>query len=405
MRVTSNLIYNQSMLSMSRANERYLKVQERIAEQSDIVRPSDDPNGAGQVLRLQADTKILEQYDQSMTLAKNALDYESVALESMNDVLDDINRLMIQSVNGSNAQEDLDAIADEIENLVNAAADLMNSKDSNGQYIFAGTNSNNPAFVKSPTGQYVYEGNEAQRKAQISETISVATTDSGKKIFDDVWTRNTYTSSISAGTATLETDMVDQDAYDAFVANNYNAVNAAQNDYTLRTVAGAPDQFEFVDNLGNVLTSGEYVSGRQIVINGMGFTLTGATGSSVDVTLDTPTRDNVLNQIGNAISSLKDGTLSTSERREALQSAFTSISNTQTSIGIASSSVGARINTIDSRISFSDAKKSYNAAAQENIGGLDIYKATTELQLTESALAASQLLFTRISSLSLFNSL
>jgi len=98
MRVTTNLIFNQSSLSMQKANERYLKVQEKISEQSDIVRPSDDPNGAGQLLRYDADTKLLEQYDQNMTLATNSLEYESVALESLNSTLDEINvRLILKT--------------------------------------------------------------------------------------------------------------------------------------------------------------------------------------------------------------------------------------------------------------------------------------------------------------------
>lgn len=405
MRVTSNLIYNQSMQSMAKANERLLKVQERIAEQSDIVRPSDDPSGAGQVMRLQADTKLLEQYEDNMTLATNSLEYESVALESLNDVLDEINVLMIQAENGANSQDDLDSIAGEIESLVSAAADLMNSKDSNGQYVFAGTDSSSPAFEKDATGKYVYSGNEAQKNMQISETISVATNDSGKKVFEDVWTRNTFTANATAGTATLSYAVVDQDAYDDFVANNFSAVDATLNDFTLTTAAGAPDQFELTDSSGTVLASGDYESGNAITINGMSFTLTGAVGSTVDVTIDTPERDNVLNQIMGAVAALKDTSLTDAERDAAMLDASKSISNTQVSIGTASSRVGASLNTITSRTEFNSSKQIYNATAQENIGGLDVYEATTQLELTESALSASQLLFTRLSGLSLFNSL
>ena len=405
MRVTSNLIYNQSMHSMSNANERYLKAQERIAEQSDIVRPSDDPNGAGQVMRLRADTKLLEQYDDNMTLARNALDYEEVALSSLNDILDDVNRLMIQSKNGANDQVDIEAIAGEIESLVFAAADLMNSKDSNGQYIFAGTNSSNPAFEKDASGQYVYAGNEAQRMSQVSENVSVATTDSGKDIFQSVKTRNTFTASVSAGAATLSQTVSDQDAYDTFVNDRYNAVDPTENVFTLTTVAGAPDQFSFTDSSGAVIATGDYTSGSPITVAGMELTLTGAAGSTVDVTLDTPTRDNVLNQVMSAVSALRDTSLTSQERDDAMRDAFASVSNTQTSVGTAISSVGARIDTINSRTDFSISKQNFNAVAQENIAGLDIFKATTQLELTESALSASQLLFQRISSLSLFNSL
>lgn len=405
MRVTTNLIFNQSSLSMQKANERYLKVQEKISEQSDIVRPSDDPNGAGQLLRYGADAKLLDQYDQNMTLATNSLEYESVTLESLNSTLDDINVRLIQTVNGANSQDDLDTLAGEMESLLASVADLMNSKNSNGQYIFSGTSTDSPAFIKDATGKYVYAGNEAQQMSQIGDTVSIATNDSGKAVFQDAWTRNTVTAISSAGTATLSYSISDQDAYDTFVENNYSAVNSVLNDFTLTTTAGAPDQFAITDSSGAVLASGDYVSGEAITFNGMEFTLDGVAGSTVNITLDQPTRDNVLNQVMDAINALRDPSLTSEEREYFRLNATASIVNTQTNIAKASSSVGARLNTIDNRTDYGAAKQIFNQQAQENIGGLDIYKATTELELSESALSATQLLFQRISSLSLFNSI
>ncbi|WP_067099962.1 flagellar hook-associated protein FlgL [Marinomonas atlantica] len=405
MRVTTNLIFNQSELSMSKANERYLKVQEKIAEQSDIVRPSDDPNGAGQLLRYDADTKLLEQYEENMTLATNALEYESVALQSMNTTLDEINRRMIQSQNGANSQIDLDTLAGEMENLLASVADLMNSQDSNGKYIFAGTNANSPAFVKDSNGFYQYTGNEAQKSAQIGDGVSIATNDSGKKVFQDAWTRNTF--SVTGGAANFSSRVSDQGAYDSFLDSRFInpslGVTPSPNDFQLATIA--PDQFEFRDSSGAVLASGTVQQGEPVTFNGMEFTLTGPIGSTANFSFDQPARDNVINQIQSAIDALRDPSLTPQQKNEARLDAFTSIENTQTNIATASSSVGARINTIDNRTEYSASKKIFNQLAQENVGGLDVFKASTELQLSESALQVSQLLFQRISSLSLFNSL
>jgi len=292
-----------------------------------------------------------------------------------------------------------------MESLLASVADLMNSKNSNGQYIFSGTSTDSPAFIKDASGLYVYAGNEAQQMSQIGDTISIATNDSGKAVFQDAWTRNTVTATSSAGTATLSYSISDQDAYDTFVENNYSAVNSVLNDFTLTTTAGAPDQFAITDSSGAVLASGDYVSGEAITFNGMEFTLDGVAGSTVDITLDQPTRDNVLNQVMDAINALRDPSLTSEEREYFRLNATASIVNTQTNIAKASSSVGARLNTIDNRTDYGAAKQIFNQQAQENIGGLDIYKATTELELSESALSATQLLFQRISSLSLFNSI
>jgi flagellar hook-associated protein 3 FlgL len=319
----------------------------------------------------------------------------------MNDTLGSINVLMIQSQNGSYSQDDLDTIAGEMEDLLASMADLMNSQDSNGKYIFAGTNASSPAFSIGSDGRYKYDGNESQSNAQIGDNIYVATNDSGKKIFEDVWTRNTF--SVTSGAADFEFSISDQDTFDTFINDRYRALVPSQNSFTL-TTDGAGG-YAVLDSGGGTLASGTYQAGQPITFNGMEFTLTGVPGSSIDFEFDQPTRDNVLNQVQEAINALRDTSLTSVQRNEFIASAFTSIENTQTSMGTASSSVGARINTIDNRTEYSASKKIFNQQAQENIGGLDVYKATTELQLSESALQASQLLFQRVSSLSLFNSI
>ncbi|MBM6551140.1 flagellar hook-associated protein FlgL [Marinomonas ostreistagni] len=405
MRVTSNLIYNQSAQSMTKASERNLQVQERISEQSDIVRPSDDPNGAAKVMAYELENKRLMQYKDNMTLAKNTLEYSSLALGSINDVLDQINVRIIQSVNTANSQEDWNAIAGEMENLLATTADLMNSRDSNGKYIFAGTSPDSPAFERGTDGRYFFAGNEGTRSAQIADNVSVQVSDSGKGLFQDVPTRSTFTATAGGG-GTLESTISDQQAYEQFVKDNFSGLPTATNGFSLTTSAGTPDQFQFVnDDTGAVVASGDYVSGEPITINGMRFTLTGPVGSSVNMTIDPPGRDNVLNQVMDAITALRDPTLTRAQRSEFLDSATTSIVNTQSSMGEVSSSVGSRINTIDNRETQRSATEIFNKSAQEDIGGLDIYKASTELQLSETALSASQLLFSRISSLSLFDRL
>jgi Flagellin and related hook-associated proteins len=131
-------MYTQTAQSLAKANERYMNINEKISEESSIVRPSDDPNGAGQVLNYQAENARNDQYEKTMTLAKNALDYEEVSLDSLNTSMDRANRLLIQAQNSANDDVDLESIAEELSLIVDSMADLMNSKDANGNYIFLG---------------------------------------------------------------------------------------------------------------------------------------------------------------------------------------------------------------------------------------------------------------------------
>ncbi|TDO96219.1 flagellar hook-associated protein FlgL [Marinomonas balearica] len=404
MRVTNHTMYTQTAQSLLKANERYLKINEKIAEESNIVRPSDDPNGAGQVLNYQAENALNDQYEKTMTLAKNALDYEEVSLESLNTSMDSANVLLIQAQNSAYSTADLSSIADELSLIVESMADLMNSKDAGGNYIFSGSDSSSPTMSLNGSGEYVYGGNETQNKAQIADGVSIPVNDTGKKIFQDVWTRNTFSASVTAGGATLTSLVDDQDAYNRFVDENYDAITPANNTYTLTSTVGTPNSYSFTDASGNVVDSGTYQDGNEINVNGMSFSLDSA-GATVSVTLDTPTRDNVLNELNDTISVLQDPNATDAERTAALRNATESIENTQETVGTAISEVGSRKNTISSRESYIASKEISNELAMNEIAGIDVSEAATELQSANSAISATQSLFTRLANLSLFNSL
>ena len=111
MRVTNNLIYSQSSRAIGQANEKILSAQEKISAQTDIVRPSDNPVGASQILMYQGSNNSLKTFDESIKMATSHLEYQEVALESLNDSLDDVRTLFIQAQNDINTQADIDAMS------------------------------------------------------------------------------------------------------------------------------------------------------------------------------------------------------------------------------------------------------------------------------------------------------
>lgn len=404
MRVSSNQIYRQSVEGFEKANERYLDISRKIAEQSNIVKASDDPVGTGKVMFYEAENRLLDQYSKNATNAKNHLEYQEVSLDSLNSLFDKARTLIIQAGNGANSTADLTSIATELESVLFTVADLMNSKDSEGGYLFSGTNPDTMPFQLQADGTYNFAGNSGQRFSQLSDTVSIAVTDSGKDIFQDVPTRRTYSSAVSAGAATINSaDITDQGTFDQFVKNNFDAITPANNQYTLTTVAGAPDTYSFADAGGNVLATGNYGSSTAMNLFGMSITLNGAAGSTVDITLDTPTRDNVLNQMKDMISELKDPASTTASRDILLRDASVSLVNTQESLGNTRASLGARMNTVSQIESYSSSIKLSNQTSANDVAGLDIATASAELAKAETAITASQQLFARITSLSLFD--
>ncbi|GAA0830683.1 flagellar hook-associated protein FlgL [Marinomonas arenicola] len=428
MRVTNNLIYGQSSQAISKANDRYMDIQNKISEQTSIVKPSDNPVGTGQVLQYENSTSQLKQYDGNMKMAKSHLEYEEVALDSLNGLLDDARTLFIQAENTANTQDDLNAITEQVSKMVDSMADLMNSKSADGSYIFAGTDIKSPAFTLRPDGRYDWTGNEGQKFAQISENRKIPINDTGKQLFQDVWTRNNFTATLLAGNVSLSAKVHDEGDFDNFLSKNYSATSGVANNFVLTTVplggadaqaanaelppqdgskvpfyGGPPGQYSLTDSAGNVVSSGVYEPNQPLIINGMSFVIKGAPGAAIEVSLNPPKRDNVLNQLNDAIAVLRDKTATPDEKEAAFHDAQVSVVNTQTSIGEGRSAVGSRLNTLTERGDFSSANQLSNIMAQDRVAGLDMGSAATELSMAESALTSSQKLFSRVSNLSLFN--
>lgn len=433
MRVTNNLIYGQANRSISQANEKILDVQGKISSQTNILKPSDDPVGASQILLYDGNNRTLKQYDEAMKMAKGNLEYQEVALDSMNDFLDSARTLFIQAQNDINTQEDINAIAHEISLMTESMADLMNSKSADGSYIFAGTDSQSPAFRLGSDGRYYWSGNEGQKYAQISEDIKIPVTNSGKVLFQDIWTNRSFNAKIADGNVRLSSKVQDQADLDAFMAKNYDPENSKANRYFLTTsyaedqkpvdteisggkdgkskealdnyhlFTGMPAQYAITNSDGEVIESGEYRVGKPIAFAGMSFIVEGEPGASIDISLKKPEKDNVLNQIKDSLAVLTDKNSTYSDREAAFFSATYSINNAQQRIGEGRSEIGARLNMIEDREDYSSANQLSNTIAQSREGELDMGAAATDLSMKESALTASQKVFSRMSNLSLFN--
>ncbi|WP_369919527.1 flagellar hook-associated protein FlgL [Marinomonas polaris] len=434
MRVTNNLIYGQSSRAIGQANEKILGAQEKISAQTDIVRPSDNPVGASQILMYEGNNNRLKIFDESMKMATSHLEYQEVALDSLNDSMDDAHSLLIQAQNDANTQADIDAIVQEVALITESMAELMNSKSADGNYIFAGTDTQGPPFILDGQGRYQWAGNEGQKYAQISEDMKIPVTDSGKKLFQDIWTSRTFSAQLLAGDVSFAAKVDNQGDFDKFMEDNYDPENPASNTFLLETAPivaegetppqidainlgsdtkadqdrrrafdGTPGSYSITNNLGEVVSSGLYTAGRPINFGGMSLLMRGQPGATAGISLDKPRRDNVLNEINDTLAVLSDRNSSKEERENAFSDATVSIKNTQRNVSEGRSSVGARLNILRDRENFSSANQLSNAVTQDRIGGLDIAAAATELSMKESALDASQKVFSRMSNLSLFN--
>jgi flagellar hook-associated protein 3 FlgL len=155
MRVTNNMVSSRVLSDLQASFKAMSDTTEQVSTQKRVNRPSDDPAAAAQARLRTGDLAGIAKSQDSVGAAQTTLNATETGLSSINDVLNTANDLVLQSANGSMSQDNRNAAADQIDQLIKSAKDAMNAK-LGGTYIFSGTQSDVPPYTDA-TGD-VYQG-------------------------------------------------------------------------------------------------------------------------------------------------------------------------------------------------------------------------------------------------------
>ena len=185
MRVSSAQIFQQSVEAMLERQRNLSETELQVATGKRILRPSDDPSGSVRILDLRESEERIAQYQRNADWATARLAQEETALDSITELLQRARELNVQGNNGTLTASDRGAIAAEIRQLQDSFLQLANSRDANGEYIFAGYRTFSEPMQRVVDGggpgidTFVYSGDEGQRLLQIGDSREVAIGDPG----------------------------------------------------------------------------------------------------------------------------------------------------------------------------------------------------------------------------------
>ena len=180
----STRVYNDlAMSTLNRITGDIQGIQQRIATGRNILKTSDDP-AVGAKVSFTKDQKILlERYNSNIDRAQNRLSQAESAVGIGVNVLQRIYELGIQARNDTNNAGDRKVIAMEVRNLRDQMLNLANSRDTNGQYIFAGYKVDSKPFVADENGDVVHMGDRGVHELQISDNQRISTSLDGADVF------------------------------------------------------------------------------------------------------------------------------------------------------------------------------------------------------------------------------
>ncbi|MCP4126217.1 MAG: flagellar hook-associated protein 3 [Gammaproteobacteria bacterium] len=185
-RISTYMLSQRAVNAMLERQSNASDTQLHISSGKRIMTPSDDPAGAARVISYTREIETLEQYEINANRATTRLGLEETALVGTENILQRVRELTVQGGSDLLTPQNRQAIAAEIWELRGELIGLANTRDSQGEYIFAGYQTGTQPFEELVGGAVDYNGDLGGRKLQISRTRQIADGNNGYDVFMDV---------------------------------------------------------------------------------------------------------------------------------------------------------------------------------------------------------------------------
>lgn len=183
MRVTYNTIATNVLRNLSNNLTRLERLQSQLSSGKKIIKPSDDPVSTFRVMGLRSTLNANSQYSRNVDSLETELNVADSALQNLSSALNRVKTLAVRGANESLSQEDRDAIAGEVNQIIDYIVQVGNT-DIAGRYIFGGYKTTN-APLERVGDNVIYRGDDGARKVEISNSVSIESSPNGKVLFVD----------------------------------------------------------------------------------------------------------------------------------------------------------------------------------------------------------------------------
>lgn len=422
MRISTGMQYKSHLNYLQTANSKVDAASQRYNTGKLFQTAGENPSGMSSTIKYTADIEAYKQYKVNAGIVSDSLSHEETALGQMWDSLSSIKTRLIQAVNGTLDDGGRSALAEDIKQAQAQIFDLMNTKNAEGQYIFSGAQSDKPTYVLTTDGKYQCQADGSNKYVIVSPTIKLQTTDSGLNIFENQNLANDFTAAGVPNNKITHAGVKDYDQFNTFFKDHYNYTDATKNAFKIEFTS--PTEWKMVDGAGNAVNdaSGQPITGQvkdgKIEVQGMSFTISTdaanqpVAGDTIDITLDQPKQDNILNQLTDMINMLnipqdewKNQTppMSSDSITQAISKMQQNVELAMTQIDSYRGMVGARAANIDAIIKSDETMSDIKSEAKANISEIDAFTAVSDLLMTQNALEVARQSYQVVHSSTLFD--
>ena len=186
MKISTHLMFDNATQQMSTSQTNLAKSQAQLAQGKQVINPSDAPDQAATIQRLKSIMSRQASYQTTLNSVQTRLREEDSTLQSVSDLLIRAKEVAVQAANDTLSLSNRKALGVEMQGLRDQILSLANSKDSSGNYIFAGSRVNTAPFVSVAGGSPQYVGDQTRMTVKVGENRSMQINRSGTDVFTPV---------------------------------------------------------------------------------------------------------------------------------------------------------------------------------------------------------------------------
>lgn len=168
---------------MSTVQTNLTQTQAQLAQGKQIINASDAPNQAATIQRMKSILSRQESYQSSLNTVKARLQGEDSTLQSVSELLIRAKEVAVQGANDTLNIGDRKALANEMQSLRDQMLSLANTRDSNGNFLFAGSRVKQPAFAETANGSPVYMGDQTRMNVRVGDQQNIPINRTGTDAF------------------------------------------------------------------------------------------------------------------------------------------------------------------------------------------------------------------------------
>ncbi|MBC7602701.1 MAG: flagellar hook-associated protein FlgL [Ramlibacter sp.] len=369
------------------------KLQSRIASGLRVQSPGDDPVAAAQAELARSRLASITQDRRANQLSASVLATADGALSQGVDMLQSAREALVGAGNGAYSASDRASLADHLSGLRDQLLLLANSSDGAGGFVFGGQGAASaplagvasPAYAPAAGDQRIGEGGRYAATVDGQSVFMSLAQGNGVFVTGSAGA-NTGSGWIGAGAVTSPAQLTGH-AYSIAITGAPGAQTYTATDTTLGTA---------------VATGAPFTPGAAITVDGQQITITGAPASGDAFTLAPAAKQSVFQTLDDAISLLRNTTLSKPAYNQGLEGVQAGIDRALDGMVLARTHVGEQMQSVDRGADTANQQELSTTQRRSDLEDMDVAAGISQLQNSQVGLQAALQSYAGIAKTSLF---